>query len=78
MSSDESASPQVRAISTAEQARAVGTIVLALGSDPMARWSMPDPETYLTHFPALVRAFAGNAFAEANVHAVADFAGVAV
>ena len=78
MSSDESAFPPVRAVSEAEQARAVATIVLAFGTDPMARWSMPDPETYLTHFPALVRAFAGNAFAEANAHVVADFAGVAV
>lgn len=40
---------------------AVATIVMAFAGDPVARWSFPATHEYLTHFPRLVRAFAGRA-----------------
>jgi len=55
--------------------RAIATIVLAFSTDPMARWSVPDPAAYLTYFPAIVRAFGGSAFAAGAAHHVDDFAG---
>jgi len=80
----ENGRPAVRAISPDETARAIATITLAFAADPMARWSMPDPDTYLANFPLLARAFAGNAFAAGDAHVAGaahvagDFAGVAV
>jgi ribosomal protein S18 acetylase RimI-like enzyme len=58
--------------------RAVATIVLAFATDPMARWSLVDPSSYLTHMPALTRAFGGSAFSHGAAHQVGDFAGVAL
>ena len=57
---------------------AVAAIVLAFASDPAARWSYPDPRDYLTHFPSLVRAFGGRAFAAGTAHRVDGFAGAAL
>ena len=62
--------------SQAEQAVAV--IVLAFSTDPAARWSYPDPDRYLTHFPAIVRAFGGRAFAHGGAHHLSDFSGAAL
>jgi ribosomal protein S18 acetylase RimI-like enzyme len=64
------------ALSEAEQAVAV--IVLAFSTDPAARWSYPDPYRYVTHFPAIVRAFGGKAFAHASGYHVGGFAGAAL
>jgi GNAT superfamily N-acetyltransferase len=63
---------------SAEAERAVATIVLAFASDPAARWTFPDAATYLTHFPPLVRAFGGKAFAHGSAHQVAAYAGAAL
>lgn len=51
---------------SAEAASLVATIVLAFDADPMARWSLTDPQRYLMHMPDLVRAFAGRAFAQGS------------
>ena len=64
------------AVSEAEQAVAV--IVLAFSTDPAARWSYPDPDRYLRHFPAIVRAFGGKAFAHGTGYHVGGFAGAAL
>lgn len=56
----------------------IATIVLAFATDPAARWSFPDAATYLAHFPALVRAFGGQAFSHGSGHEVADCGGVAL
>jgi len=40
----------------------VSVITLAFSTDPMARWSLPDPLTYLNVMPSLVRAFGARAF----------------
>jgi ribosomal protein S18 acetylase RimI-like enzyme len=46
-----------------DECRITDTIVLAFGADPAARWLYPEPQRYLQHFPAFVRAFGGQAFA---------------
>lgn len=76
---DEASAESAVAIVSAEQwKRAVATITLSFAADPMARWSMPDSETFLTFFPALARAFAGNALENGTVYQISDFAGASV
>lgn len=67
--------PPVLEIAPGEAERAVAAIVLGFAADPMARWSLPDPGVYLTHFPAIVRAFGGRAFEHGAGHQVGGFAG---
>jgi ribosomal protein S18 acetylase RimI-like enzyme len=72
------AQPSLAAVAPSEAERAVAAIVLAFASDPAARWSYPDPRDYLAHFPAVVRAFGGRAFAAGTAHRVDGFAGAAL
>jgi ribosomal protein S18 acetylase RimI-like enzyme len=72
------AQPSLAAVAPSEAERAVAAIVLAFASDPAARWSYPDPRDYLAHFPAVVRAFGGRAFATGTAHRVDGFAGAAL
>ena len=46
-----------------EQQAAVAVITLAFSGDPMARWALPDPATYLRIMPQMARAFGSNGFA---------------
>jgi GNAT superfamily N-acetyltransferase len=56
------------ASSERERQAVVAVITLAFGTDPMARWTFPDPDTYLRVFPEVVRAFGGNGFARGTAH----------
>jgi len=42
--------------------QAIATLVLAFGTDPVARWMYRDPQRYLVYFGRFIRAFAGRAF----------------
>ena len=68
----------VRETSPAEAEQAVAAIVLAFSTDPAARWTYADPAQYLDHFPAVVRAFGGGAFAHGTACHVDGFAGAAL
>lgn len=72
------AGPRVRIATRADETPVVDVITLGFSSDPMARWSFPDPHTYLTQMPALVRAFGGRAFDEGCAYCVENFAGAAL
>ena len=72
------ANPPVATTAVSDREKAVAVIVRAFSSDPVARWTYPDAEQYLAHFPAVVRAFGGNAFAKGTGEHVADFAGAAL
>ena len=56
----------------------IGVITLAFSSDPMARWSSPDPGTYLATFPSLAKAFGGEAFAAGTAYFADGYAGAAL
>lgn len=58
----------VRSATEQEQETVIHVITLAFSVDPMARWALPDPVTYLTVMPDIVRAFGGNGFAHGTVH----------
>jgi GNAT superfamily N-acetyltransferase len=61
-----------------DQARVIATIVSAFIEDPVERWLFPEPLQYLTHFPAFVAAFGGEAFAQQSVWTLGEFAAAAV
>jgi ribosomal protein S18 acetylase RimI-like enzyme len=68
----------VTATAPAEAEQAIATLVLAFGTDPTARWTYPDPRQYLAHFPAVVRAFGGKAFARGTGDHLNEFVGAAL
>ena len=68
----------VTATAPSDAEQAIGVIVLAFGTDPAARWTYADPQQYLTHFPTIVQAFGGRAFAHGTGHHVSGFAGAAL
>jgi ribosomal protein S18 acetylase RimI-like enzyme len=49
---------------------AIAAIVLAFGGDPAARWTWPDPHTFLTNFPRFARKFGGAAFTHGAAYRV--------
>lgn len=58
----------IRTGTQADVAAATSILVLAFAADPMTRWTWPDAETYLEHFPGAVRAFGGAAFDHGGAH----------
>lgn len=62
----------------ADQDHLIAVIVLAFSTDPVARWSFPDPDQYLREFPKFVRAFGGRAFEHSTAHYVPGFFGGAL
>jgi ribosomal protein S18 acetylase RimI-like enzyme len=72
------AAPKVSTTAASDSEKSIATIVLAFATDPMARWSFPDPAVYLAYFPAVARAFGGNAFAHGAAHHSAEFIGAAL
>lgn len=60
----------VKITTTGDDAAAIDAIVLAFAADPAARWTWPDPHSYLEHFPRLVRAFGGQAFERGTAYRV--------
>ena len=67
-----------RTLTTDDQGIATSTLLLAFAADPVARWSWPDTDVYLSAFPELVRAFGGGAFVHRGAHATDSFGGVAL
>ena len=61
-----------------EQHTVIAVITLAFSTDPMARWTFPDPATYLKVWPDMVRAFGSRSFALGAAHLAADGAAAAM
>ena len=68
----------VRTAAASDEAAVIAVVVLAFSADPAARWTWPDPQQYLTHFPAFVRALGGSAFAHGGAHCLDGNAGAAL
>lgn len=71
-------SPTVRDATGADQGAVVDVITLAFAADPMARWSLPNPDSYLKAMPDLVRAFGARAFDCGGAHCLLDHGGAAL
>lgn len=68
----------VETVTTADEAAAIAVLTLAFSTDPAARWSWPDPQTYLDVFPRFARAFGGAAFMKGGAHVIGAGAGAAL
>ena len=68
----------IKSATESNQEQAIAVIVLAFAADPVARWAYPDSHQYLSHFPDVVRAFAGNAFELGTGYYVDGFSGAAL
>jgi ribosomal protein S18 acetylase RimI-like enzyme len=70
--------PIIKTATVADEAALIAVIALAFTTDPAARWTWPDPRQYLNHFPSVVKAFGGNAFAHQSAYYVEGYAGAAL
>jgi GNAT superfamily N-acetyltransferase len=61
-----------------DEAGAIGILTLAFSTDPMARWSLPDPARYLATFSSITKAFGGSAFGKGTGYIANDFKGAAL
>jgi ribosomal protein S18 acetylase RimI-like enzyme len=68
----------IKTATASDEASIVGVVVLAFSADPAARWTWPDPQQYLRHFPSFVRALGGKAFAHGSAYYVDGYAGAAM
>lgn len=62
----------------AEVDQAIATLVLAFGTDPIARWMYDDPHQYLEYIPRLFRALGTGAFEAGAAHRTSDGLGVSL
>jgi len=70
--------PSIEKVTPSGANQAVGTIVLAFGADPVARWFYSDPHDYLKNLPCFVRAFAGKAFEYNSAYQIDGYSGAAL
>lgn len=70
--------PTVKTAKPADQAAVTDVVVLAFSTDPMARWSWPNPPAYLANFPRLVRAFGEKAFVHGTAFYIENYLGAAL
>ncbi len=68
----------IRVAGNSDAVNAMGLIMLAFSSDPVARWVYPEPADYLRYFPSFIKAFAGNAFERGMALTTPDFSGAAL
>ena len=61
-----------------DEASIFSILTLAFSTDPMARWSLPDPAKYLATFPSLAKAFGGNTFGRNTAYIADGFVGAAL
>jgi GNAT superfamily N-acetyltransferase len=61
-----------------DQAGAIGVLTLAFSTDPMTRWSFPDPAKYLATFSSIAKAFGGNTFEKGTAYIANSFTGAAL
>jgi ribosomal protein S18 acetylase RimI-like enzyme len=70
--------PIIKTATASDEASAVAVVVLAFTADPAARWTWPDPDQYLRHFPRAVKAFGGKAFDHDSAYYVDGYSGAAL
>ena len=68
----------VRQAARSDEARAMDLLLLAFSADPVTRWTWPDPQQYIAHFPVFAKAFGGGAFASESAFIAESSAGAAL
>jgi GNAT superfamily N-acetyltransferase len=61
-----------------DEARALATITTSFAGDPIVRWFIRDPVSYVEHWPRFVRAFGGRSIENGFADVADDYAGVAL
>ena len=69
---------KVTAVAPSERGRAIATVALAFASDPMMRWSFPDPARYFAIALEFIDAFGGHAVEHGSADQAGDFAAAAL
>ena len=70
--------PEVRSVEPGEESRLIETLLLAFGSDPMARFGMPSASQYLNGMRQVFAGFGGPSFASKTAYTVGGFGGGAL
>jgi GNAT superfamily N-acetyltransferase len=70
--------PIIKTATASDTAPAIAVMVLAFSADPASRWTWPDPQQYLRHFPHFVQAFGGHAFTHGSADYIDGYAGAAL
>jgi GNAT superfamily N-acetyltransferase len=70
--------PIIKTATESDEEHVSDVLVLAFSADPGARWTWPEPHQYLAHFPELVRAFGGKAFAHQSAYYFEGYGGAAL
>ena len=70
--------PTIMTATAADADPGIAALTLAFCTDPGVRWTYPDPQQYLQHFPSLVQAFRGGAFTYGSAYYVDGYAGAAL
>lgn len=68
----------IKVAQASDESSAIDALILAFSVDPMVRWSLPDPTTYLATFPSIAKAFGGSAFQRGTAYIADGCAGVAM
>ena len=68
----------IRTALVTDQVQASGVLTLAFSTDPMARWSLPNPAKYLKIFASITMAFGGKAFEQGTAYVADGFTGAAL
>ena len=61
-----------------DEDRAIATLTMAFGNDPVTRWVLRDANMYLKYWPPLTKAFGGAAFANGTADSIDECGGVAL
>ena len=69
---------KIKIATESDKDQVIDVLVLAFSTDPGARWTWPDAQQYLMHFPKLVRAFGGRAFEHQGAYYVEGYGGAAL
>jgi ribosomal protein S18 acetylase RimI-like enzyme len=70
--------PNIRTAKASEETSTIAVIRLAFSADPATRWTWPDPNQYLTHFPSFVKVLGGKAFGHESAYLIDGYAGAAL
>jgi GNAT superfamily N-acetyltransferase len=62
----------------ADESAILHSLISAFRADPALRWLYPEPERFLAHFPAFIRAFGGRAFAHGSAQHLDGYLGAAL
>jgi ribosomal protein S18 acetylase RimI-like enzyme len=72
------AEPSIKTATASDEASLIAVVTLAFSADPAARWTWPDPQQYLRHFPNFVKGLGGKALAHGSAYYVDGYAGAAM